>query len=69
METLTSAIEVATRIGYEWAVNVAIDNLADLHADAGRWSAALDLLERSAATASGAAMPAGWASRLARWPT
>ena len=51
VEVLTSAIELATRIGYEWAVSVAIDNLADLHANAGRWSAALDLLERSAATA------------------
>lgn len=51
VETLTAAIDVATRIGYQWALNAAMDNLATVHADAGRWKAALELLERSAEAA------------------
>ena len=51
VETLTAAIDLATRIGYQWAVNSGVDNLAGLHADAGRWKAAFDQFERSAAAA------------------
>jgi predicted ATPase/DNA-binding CsgD family transcriptional regulator len=64
VETLTSAIDLATRIDYQWAVNAAVDNLASLHADAGRWKAALELSERSAESARRSGDVAGVGSSL-----